>query len=503
MNRILILLGITALMMNGAALKAQVGINTETPKATLDVMAKTDGVGEPEGIIAPRLTGDELSAKEADYQAAQIGTLIYVTSAATNLSGETKYLTTAGYYYFAYDVDGETLVWKPMGGSVTGTDTSSGYWSIIGNDNITVTPTNPDDMTENGGNFLGTTTDNDLFLGRNKQQAGWINASGGNTAYGLKALPKPSDGDITPPPIHPFGTLPNRGDNSRGGGNLGNNDTPNGGVYNTAIGFNALGSDNTGNSWNNTAVGNSTIFNNKDGSDNTAFGSYALFSNIDGSANTVVGYGALESIASGYGNIAIGNFAASYQSSGNNNITIGNLVDNLDTEGDSQLNIGNAIWGANVNNYTDGTFNDTKIGIGGYGNGETPASTLEVNGAVTNKKSVTDSDEYLVIDFAQSNHAYIDFNPYMTDMPPVVTLKNMKDGGTYYLAYTFPQYIPTIALDPENTNGTIVNLKKEVGVTMPMGGGPDDPPTDASPANAVFMIVCIYDTAYVYINFFN
>ncbi len=39
---------------------AQVGIDTETPKATLDVVGKPSQVDKVDGIIAPRITGDQL-----------------------------------------------------------------------------------------------------------------------------------------------------------------------------------------------------------------------------------------------------------------------------------------------------------------------------------------------------------------------------------------------------------------------------------------------------------
>jgi hypothetical protein len=64
MKKSIITLGIIALI-SGASLNAQVGINTETPKATLDVVAgKTDG-STAEGMLVPRMTLAQLNAAQA------------------------------------------------------------------------------------------------------------------------------------------------------------------------------------------------------------------------------------------------------------------------------------------------------------------------------------------------------------------------------------------------------------------------------------------------------
>lgn len=88
----------------------QVGINNESPKATLDVTAKTTTPATAEGIIAPRLTGDQIQGKDAKYLAEQTGTIVYATSAVTGTpAGKTINITEAGYYYF----DG--LIWQKHG----------------------------------------------------------------------------------------------------------------------------------------------------------------------------------------------------------------------------------------------------------------------------------------------------------------------------------------------------------------------------------------------------
>ncbi|WP_370895948.1 FISUMP domain-containing protein [Chryseobacterium gossypii] len=98
-----------------AVLQGQVGINTESPKATLDVVARNTDGSKPEGIIAPRLTKDALVAASGtgQYGTPQNGAIVYVTDAVAGGSstGQTAYVDAPGYYYF----DGVSNQWKKMG----------------------------------------------------------------------------------------------------------------------------------------------------------------------------------------------------------------------------------------------------------------------------------------------------------------------------------------------------------------------------------------------------
>ena len=101
-----------AVMMSMSA-GAQVGVFNENPKATLDVTAaKTDGT-TPEGIIAPRLTGDQLQSKDAQYGAEQNDCIVYVTAATAAPAGKTQNVTQKGYYY--YDAYAGTGLWMSIG----------------------------------------------------------------------------------------------------------------------------------------------------------------------------------------------------------------------------------------------------------------------------------------------------------------------------------------------------------------------------------------------------
>jgi len=77
---------------------SQVGIGTPTPQATLDVTGTPTDTAKLDGIIAPRLTGDQLRGKT--YTTAQTGALVYVTAADTAPANQTIDVTTPGYYHF-------------------------------------------------------------------------------------------------------------------------------------------------------------------------------------------------------------------------------------------------------------------------------------------------------------------------------------------------------------------------------------------------------------------
>lgn len=108
----------------------QVGINTQTSAATLDVAALTTGTSTTtaEGLIAPRLTIADLNAKASAYGSSQAGSLIYVTDAANgSAAGQTGNINAAGYYFF----DGS--VWlKVTTGNAGGSASSNNIYNDDG-----------------------------------------------------------------------------------------------------------------------------------------------------------------------------------------------------------------------------------------------------------------------------------------------------------------------------------------------------------------------------------
>jgi len=96
-------------------LKAQVGINTFTPKATLDIKAKVSSGTDttPEGLLIPRI--DRLRAQS--MLNVDPSTLVFIDNVSTGtLAGNAVNIDSTGYYYF----DGS--VWQKQDSSIYSTD---------------------------------------------------------------------------------------------------------------------------------------------------------------------------------------------------------------------------------------------------------------------------------------------------------------------------------------------------------------------------------------------
>lgn len=148
MKKNIILLG--ALVVSSLAY-SQVGINNESPKATLDVSKHPTDTTKPEGIIAPRLAGNLIQGKDAQYGTLQTGAIIYATDASPDagVSGaKTINITGAGYYYF----DG--AIWQKFNSGAASAGTEPWY------DAATQTPAtlNDQDIYQMGKVGIGTTT---------------------------------------------------------------------------------------------------------------------------------------------------------------------------------------------------------------------------------------------------------------------------------------------------------------------------------------------------------
>ncbi|WP_449400832.1 hypothetical protein [Chryseobacterium wanjuense] len=95
-----------AILATESLVSAQVGINTANPQASLDVVGNGSNTSFKDGIIAPRVSKQQLASKVAGtYGSGQNGALVYVTDITTP-SGVTPSLVqvanvnTTGYYYF-------------------------------------------------------------------------------------------------------------------------------------------------------------------------------------------------------------------------------------------------------------------------------------------------------------------------------------------------------------------------------------------------------------------
>lgn len=99
---------------------SQVGINTENPAATFDIVAGNTGASTAEGFIAPRLTGAQLASKNAQYGLAQDATIVYVTDADPAAANKTRNVTSAGYYFYDAKANNgsgaNSGLWTPLSG---------------------------------------------------------------------------------------------------------------------------------------------------------------------------------------------------------------------------------------------------------------------------------------------------------------------------------------------------------------------------------------------------
>lgn len=79
--------------------RGYVGINTENPKATLDINGWANDTNRFDGIIPPRLTAKQLASK--NYTTKQEGAVVYITSVnETFTNPQSKFVDSSGLYFF-------------------------------------------------------------------------------------------------------------------------------------------------------------------------------------------------------------------------------------------------------------------------------------------------------------------------------------------------------------------------------------------------------------------
>jgi hypothetical protein len=108
----------------------QVGINTTTPNATLDIKPKTTDGSKAEGLLIPQLDGDIIKAADTQYKPIHKGIIIYAKSAVTTPSIKTANIDAEGHYIF----DGS--VWIKLLSQSQNVSTQVLSVSVPGNQNI-------------------------------------------------------------------------------------------------------------------------------------------------------------------------------------------------------------------------------------------------------------------------------------------------------------------------------------------------------------------------------
>jgi len=265
---------------------AQVGINTTTPNAQLDIRSSNQASPtNQDGILIPKVD----AFPTTNPTAAQQGLLVYL-SFSTTFSGKSK---PYGFYYW----DNDTLDWVSMGNN------NPNSWNKEGN-------AGTDPTTD----FIGTVDNADVVFRRFGEFSGLLSYS--NTAFGFDTFHNPTNtGNVA------FGSF------SQSNLTTGSN--------NTAVGERSLVTNQTGS--NNIAVGAGSLEQNR-GSHNVAIGSLALATNSMGDRNVAIGSAALQN------SIVSDNTAVGYQSqlNGTNaieNVSVGvnSLVNNNDGSGNTAV----------------------------------------------------------------------------------------------------------------------------------------------------------------------
>jgi len=157
---------------------AQVGINTDLPQSTLDVVGFPNDATKFDGIIAPRISAAFLKLK--NYTSSQTGALLYITSPDSSPSGQTIDVTSTGYYYFNGDSSVNKWVklsiepWRVQGTSNTSQSNTDHIYQqgrvAIGTNSSTVVSSKQLDVAgdfksqyNNAGNYFGMETNYSYF----------------------------------------------------------------------------------------------------------------------------------------------------------------------------------------------------------------------------------------------------------------------------------------------------------------------------------------------------
>ena len=407
MKKQIILLGFLATTSLAFAQSGKVGINTNSPEATLDIKPSTANAAVSantnEGVLIPRVSRARLNSIAPSNL--KESTLVYVNDLTGAVATVTSNVTSKGFYYYstadskwvkmaegvlqAQDlrlVGLHNHITQDAGKGGTGTDGGSFYNVGIGKDALYSITYGARNIAV-GDEALYSTTDGvgNVAIGAS---ALYNNQSGShNIAIGNDALLEATAGGVSNIAIGhealmsggygvAIGETALRA--SIGGGYnvaignsalrfntygrdnmaigryaLQNNNT---GTNNMAMGNSAMISNTTGNS--NIGLGTGSLRSNTTGSNNIGMGADALSLNINGESNIGMGAGALYSNQSGNNNIGMGTNALRSNSSGRDNIALGSIALFSNTTGVSNIAIGSSGLGQNTtgnNNIAMGT----------------------------------------------------------------------------------------------------------------------------------------------------
>ncbi len=310
MKKIILLLSLTIFSCN---LYSQVGINTTTPSAQLDISATDQALPlTTDGLLIPRI--DQFPS--INPSVGQDSMLVYLTT--------TDGTDAPGFYYW----NDATTTWIGIPGEkvekiddlLDGKSDTGGSSVFLGVDAGSL-----DNGTDNRNVGVGFQSLQDISNGFRNVAIGYqsLQKTTGNynVGIGYNALLNNESG-LDNVAIGSFSMESNIA-----------------GRFNVAIGYNSLSS-NTESS--NTAVGNRSLESNTTGKSNNAVGNFSLRTNITGSFNNAMGDGAMSNNSTGSLNSAFGNGSLGRNTTGSGNVSFGarSLTDN--TTGIDNVAIGTA-----------------------------------------------------------------------------------------------------------------------------------------------------------------
>lgn len=290
---------------------SQVGVNTTTPNAQLEIKSSNEATPSiTDGILIPKVNAFPVS----NPTAAQNGMMVFLTTP----SGSNQ----PGFYY-----------WDNASNSWVGITTTKSGWNVNGNSGMVT-----------GTNFIGTTDANDLDIRTNNTIKTKITQKGQIEIF-------------------------NTGESVFIGENAGENDDLTGNE-NTFLGYFSGNSNTTG--YMNTGIGKQALFSNVNGYGNFAFGNYALNYN-NGYYNGAIGTYSLFNNTIGNSNLGLGYRALYYNTTGNYNLAIGESALQSNIARSRSLAIGHyAMQNADNSTSVSDKFN-TAVGYEALKGGPTPS----------------------------------------------------------------------------------------------------------------------------------
>ena len=338
MKKQIILLGFLATTSLAFAQSGKVGINTNSPEATLDIKPSTANAAVSantnEGVLIPRVSRARLNSIAPSNL--KESTLVYVNDLTGAVATVTSNVTSKGFYYYS-TADSK---WVKMAEGVL----QAQDLRLVGLNNH---------ITQDAGKG-GTGTDGGSFynVGIGKDALYSITYGARNIAVGDEALYSTTDG-VGNVAIGASALYNNQsGSHNIAIGNDALLEATAGGVSNIAIGHEALMSGGYGvaigetalrasiGGGYNVAIGNSALRFNTYGRDNMAIGRYALQNNNTGTNNMAMGNSAMISNTTGNSNIGLGTGSLRSNTTGSNNIGMGADALSLNINGESNIGMG-------------------------------------------------------------------------------------------------------------------------------------------------------------------